>query len=56
MARGSIVSNLSEIHGATNREKESLCLRLSINNEVPICAALLFSEGIFDSECFIMWV
>nr|CAD2147642.1 unnamed protein product [Meloidogyne enterolobii] len=42
---------MSEISGAI-RERESLCLRLTLSNEVPIRAALLFAEGIFDSECY----
>uniref|UniRef100_A0A914M037 Ciliary BBSome complex subunit 2 C-terminal domain-containing protein n=1 Tax=Meloidogyne incognita TaxID=6306 RepID=A0A914M037_MELIC len=51
IGRSSISSNMSEISGAI-RERESLCLRLTLSNEVPIRAALLFAEGIFDSECY----
>ncbi|KAL3079693.1 hypothetical protein niasHS_013975 [Heterodera schachtii] len=31
---------------------ETLCVRLALNNEVPIRAVLLFAEGIFASECY----
>uniref|UniRef100_A0A915E3B2 Uncharacterized protein n=1 Tax=Ditylenchus dipsaci TaxID=166011 RepID=A0A915E3B2_9BILA len=32
--------------------ERGLCLHLSINNNVPIKAVLLFAEGIFESECY----
>jgi hypothetical protein len=35
---------------------KGLCLHLSLNNDVPIRAILLFGEGIFDTECYAMWV
>lgn len=35
--------------------ERGLCLRLSVTNNVPIKAVLLFAEGIFDSECYSMF-
>jgi len=34
--------------------ERGVCLHLSISNDIPIRAVLLFGEGIFDSECYSM--
>lgn len=36
--------------------ERGLCLQLSVSNNIPIKAVLLFAEGIFDSECYSMQV
>ena len=33
---------------------EGLCLTLSLSNNVPIRAAVIFAEGVFDSESLVM--
>uniref|UniRef100_A0A183BPI1 Bardet-Biedl syndrome 2 protein homolog n=1 Tax=Globodera pallida TaxID=36090 RepID=A0A183BPI1_GLOPA len=44
-------SSSSNAHAARNASGDSLCVRLTLSNSVPIRAVLLFADGIFDSEC-----
>lgn len=54
-------TKLSTIPGNTNLEcflnlslEKGLCINLTVTNNIPIRAVLIFAEGVFDSECYSM--